>query len=253
MKTSIKTIPLLFTIQSFGFSIQGKKRKRNEDYWMVSNNKRSFFVSDGIGGKKRGEIASQTAISHLDYLFAEYSQSKKKLIDMIEIDEWIQKCMKTIHQEVQRCARYYEVNQMGATISFGHIFYPYFIYGSIGDSRIYEWDLRSKTLQLLTKDHVVKDLFKKSKNIEKKKLKLTRAIGLGKNSQADVGYRVLQPNNFYLLCTDGLYHAIHSDMMIDIFHKSSSPKEAIKRIHSKCIQKKVEDDATGVLVHVNSI
>lgn len=53
-------------IKSFGHSDVGRRREKNEDSFLVNDERRLYLVADGMGGHLGGEFASRLAVSTID-------------------------------------------------------------------------------------------------------------------------------------------------------------------------------------------
>ncbi|MGH3925497.1 MAG: PP2C family protein-serine/threonine phosphatase, partial [Pseudonocardiaceae bacterium] len=53
-----------------GLSDRGRVRERNEDRWSVDADLGLFIVSDGMGGRPAGEVASEVVVATLPTLVA---------------------------------------------------------------------------------------------------------------------------------------------------------------------------------------
>ena len=56
-------------IKSFGKTDTGLTRKGNEDYFLIKEDKLLFLLSDGIGGSRAGEVASQLSCKYFGKYF----------------------------------------------------------------------------------------------------------------------------------------------------------------------------------------
>ena len=86
---------------------------------------------------------------------------------------------------------------------------------NVGDSRVYQ--IRGKTILQLTEDHslVMEEVRKGNMTPEEardhpQKHVINRALGIFESTSADLSAHRVQPQDIYLLCTDGL-----SDMVSD--------------------------------------
>ena len=46
----------------FGYTDTGRRRKHNEDAWLADEKLGLFVVCDGVGGRARGEVASEETV-----------------------------------------------------------------------------------------------------------------------------------------------------------------------------------------------
>lgn len=55
----------MVTCTAAGLSDVGKKRKTNEDAFVLDTQTGLFVVADGMGGRRAGEVASRLVIEHI--------------------------------------------------------------------------------------------------------------------------------------------------------------------------------------------
>lgn len=207
-----------FRFQAAGLSDRGLKRAHNEDSLSVVPDLGLFLVADGMGGHSAGEVASRQAIETLvDYLrmsedetarFAPPAPNPK----LSETENRISTGVQLANRDVHKLAEdHNEFHGMGTTI-VGLLIDPDGTKAGIahvGDSRCYR--IRDGKIEQMTLDHswVSEQLQKKiitpeeAKNHRWKNV-ITRALGHRRDVEVDVQSVELQPNDIFLLCSDGL-------------------------------------------------
>ena len=117
-----------------------------------------------------------------------------------------------------------------------------------GDSRVYR--LRNETLVQLTRDHVSYDDVKNGETgkAEHTKYKLTRAIGLYERTNIETTTIELQPNDIFLLCSNGLYKRLDETQIARVLN--SSVAKGIKYAGAELIRETKQSDAEDGLSFV---
>lgn len=138
-------------ITYYGESITGR-RSNNEDSFLcekIDDRTYLFIVADGMGGYEHGEIASQLAVntflSHVKESFHEQilpTQLKSVL------EEGFLKTQVAVREEVEKDIDHLG---MGTTLVVLLIHNGSYVWGNIGDSRLYKID--SHGVEQITKDH----------------------------------------------------------------------------------------------------
>jgi len=190
-----------FLISACGQSDQGLARKRNEDSYLLANEKGIFVVADGMGGYAGGKVASELAVATLHEIFDKesFSQPLDTTVPRrgAEIAQAVQKANTAIFARAQTDA---QLAQMGTTIVAAR-FSPnkqraYIAH--VGDSRAYRF--RGGAMRRLTTDHTMKQLGYKGKGSEH----LYRAVGIAATVDVDLIIDRPRPDDVYLFCSDGL-------------------------------------------------
>lgn len=207
-----------------------------------------FAVADGLGGLNAGEVASATAIQTL--LNEYYSPSNASRIE------------RALHHAVQVAnLRVYDLAQehvehrgMGTTLtalalagSTGYI-------ANVGDSRVYR--LRGRTMAQLTTDHSeVADLVRTrivkpekaaqhpSRNV------LTKTIGHHLMLRPDFAREPVQPEDVFILCTDGVWSEVAEPELAHVVGKAE-PEDACRQIIDLCLDRHCDDNVTVQVVRV---
>jgi len=66
-----------FTIDAFGLTDVGRKRKHNEDAYALDVNEGLFIVADGMGGHAAGEVAAKITVETIGEFIAATRQKEE--------------------------------------------------------------------------------------------------------------------------------------------------------------------------------
>jgi PPM family protein phosphatase len=192
-----------------GLSDVGRYREQNEDHWTADPERGVFVVSDGMGGRVAGELASKIVAEVLpDFLvksldgIGELSGADAKQAVMHAIIE----LSELIHRESSKRPDFFG---MGATVVLAVIRPPHALLAHVGDSRAYL--LRGQVLRQLTKDHSIiqmlidmGQLAPEHAAMHPARAQITQFVGMESQVFPDVTYLEVQPGDRLLLCSDGL-------------------------------------------------
>ncbi len=202
-------------------------RKTNQDAYFFSKEYGIVIVSDGMGGHKGGEIASQLVV---DGLRDAYMASNQILLE--NVGSFLDDVLKSINAEILRQANADErIHGMGATVNYLQFAAGTVAIGHAGDSRTYlarilQTPSGEKTCALwqLTVDHNVgtfleRGIFKSSHfrtpPTERQKSRLTRGMGVTCDLSADLYTRTLMEDDVLVTCSDGLHGFVPEEAIID--------------------------------------
>ncbi|WP_262316249.1 Stp1/IreP family PP2C-type Ser/Thr phosphatase [Lacticaseibacillus parakribbianus] len=190
----------------------GQKRPNNEDYVGLFKNTANTtlaIVADGMGGHLGGDVASEMAVSHIGYAF-----EKTGTTDVETIVRWL---IFELQEEnaviLEKAQQYSDLTGMGTTLVAVIISGSRFVVANIGDSRCYLY--RRGRLMQITEDHsLVNELVKtgeltpqEAKNFPQKNV-ITRSLGVSADVDADVTIYDMEPDDYLLLCSDGLTNQV---------------------------------------------
>ncbi len=207
------------SIEAWGSTDVGMKRRLNEDVFAVHPEIGAFLVADGMGGHAAGEVASRLAADAI----VEFLRTRRSMLDEVTWPEhwdrersaagnFVVDAIEAGHQAVTRAvATDRELKGMGTTIVVA--FRPpgenRLVIAHVGDSRAYR--LRGDRLELLTEDHSwvheqVREgnLSEEAARTHPLKNVVTQALGGAADPVVDVRDVELEPGDLYLLCSDGL-------------------------------------------------
>lgn len=202
------------------------------------------IICDGMGGLSKGELASATLIKAFAKGFEE------KLPELLETHslEQIQKLWeKELLYWSDRLKDYGMNHQilLGTTFSGMLFVEEQYIWAHVGDSRIYE--VNEFMVEQLTEDHTViaRELARGTMTPEEAehsrlRNKLTQCIGASKELKPQLGSGLAQKGTSFLLCSDGLYHTISKDEMMEIQNNHYKTDDDLKKICYLTVKKAIE-------------
>lgn len=174
------------------------------------------LLADGMGGHNAGEVASQLAIEHLRQTLPQWVAQCATPPSAASVCQALSASLQQTNQAIWAHAQAHPAcKDMGTTIVLALFHGNQLFVGHLGDSRCYR--LRGGQLQALTSDHTALQeqlnhgwlTPEQACNAPSRHL-LTRALGTPGAVESDVAVHQVQPDDCYLLCSDGL-----SDMLQD--------------------------------------
>jgi PPM family protein phosphatase len=199
--------------RSAGLSDTGRKRRRNEDAFVLAPP--LFAVADGMGGAQAGEIASKLAAGALA------ESDRGELAGEHAVAELIQKANRRVFE---RAAEDPSASGMGTTVTVALVEDGTVAIGHVGDSRAYL--ARGGKLEQLTDDHsLVNELMKSGKlspeeaETHPQRSVITRALGTDPDVDVDTFTVDAQPGDVFLLCSDGLTSMVPDRAILDLLEQ----------------------------------
>jgi PPM family protein phosphatase len=194
----------------------GRARDNNEDAVVVDGDTRLCVLADGMGGYNAGEIASGMATAFIKSEMARWLSEAGRSAKVAEIRRALEICVDNANRSIFNAADSNpQYSGMGTTLVVGVFHGGTLILGHIGDSRCYR--LRNGELSQITKDHsllqeqIDAGLITQEQAVGSSiKNLVTRALGVEDAVMLDVNEYEVQPEDCYLMCSDGL-----SDMVDD--------------------------------------
>jgi len=250
----------------------GVAGKKNEDCFSVSSYRVSetdatpsvfAIVSDGIGGRRAGEVAAEMAVETISHMVAQ-SDARHPLDTL---DHAIQVTSDAIaskaRDDTQRLG-------MGTTCACAWVIGSQLFIASVGDSRVYL--LRRGSILQLTVDHTwVQEAMERGilgpedVRSHPNAHVIRRYLGSSKTPQADIRLRLakdesdtqarsnqglsLLPGDLLLLCTDGLTDVVEDDDIESTVHGLDLKTAAQALVDLACSRDGV-DNITVVLMLV---
>ncbi len=186
-------------------SDRGRKRPSNEDAFGFSVEDGVYVVCDGMGGAAAGEIASSVAVDEVLRLLAGRGQD-----DLVSMPGAVEEAIVAANDAIfSRAQSNQHLSGMGTTLVALAAQEKSVWVLNVGDSRCYR--LRNRCLELLTLDHsLVEEQVRMGRMTRSEAMRspyknvITRALGTQGRVTPDVFGMEAEPQDLFLLCTDGL-------------------------------------------------
>ena len=222
MSVGARVMDLKQSLQTASLTDPGRVRDHNEDCIESRPEIGLYVLADGMGGYNAGEVASGMATSLISDGLQEVWELRE--VERLGRDDAKALSEKLIKEQVARAnTAIFTTSQnnpecagMGTTLVVCHFFDNFLTAAHIGDSRLYR--LRGETMEQVTRDHsllqeqldsglITPDEARLSQN----KNLVTRALGIDPTVEAEVHVYETQPDDVYLLCSDGLSDMVEDD------------------------------------------
>ena len=223
-----------------------------EDPQVLQDRGALFVVADGLGGHKRGEVASALAVQQVKDFYYHDQQGDIPT---------------ALHQAIEQAnSAVYQANQteraegasdigMGATCVAAVLHHQTLYAANVGDSRVYI--LRDGELRQVTQDHsLVAQLVERgeitpaeARTHEKRNL-IYRALGEPK-VEVDLFTEPVQEGDTFVLCTDGLWGVLE-DAELTAIIQHYDPEESAQHLISRANAAGGPDNVTAIVVRVSA-
>lgn len=234
----------------------GCQRQKNEDNYFVSPDNRVFAVADGMGGALGGARASKLTVEAIEALWKENPPSST---DRDAIRQWLVEAVTAANRSVFSVAEQdSSVRGMGTTVVVAvqsddnHLHIAH-----VGDSRAYL--VREGKPVLLTQDHsVVQEMVRAGRLTEEQarinpyKNLITRCLGHDDKVEIDQTPVELKPEDWIVLCTDGLPTVLRDEQIGEVVEGVTEPESACDELVKHTIDGGAPDNVTVVAVRYES-
>jgi serine/threonine protein phosphatase PrpC len=248
-------------IEAYGRTDVGRRRKINEDSFLVSPETSLFAVCDGMGGHNAGEVASRMAIETIS-AFIERSAVEKEITwpwgldaDLSFDANRLKTAIRLANARVFQAAdNREELTGMGTTVVTVLVSGDTMTIGSAGDSRCYL--VRDGALKQLTRDDswvsaALGEGILNSDDVEHHPLRnvITKAVGARDAIDLDVLEHDLRPGDLVMLCSDGLHGMVNDqDIERTVLASPGSLEETSARLVDAANEAGGRDNVTVVLL-----
>ena len=248
-------------IEAHGATDVGRRRKLNEDNFLVDERNRLYAVCDGMGGHNAGEVASRMAIEALSG-FVTSSAAEREITWPWGIDanlsfdaNRLKTAIKLANARVFQAAdNREELTGMGTTVVATLVSGDALTIGSAGDSRCYL--VRKGELRQLTRDDswvsaALGEGILNSDDVEHHPLRnvITKAVGARDSIDLDLIEHHLQPGDVVMLCSDGLHGMLNDHELGRLLLPSPGPlEETTARLVDAANEAGGRDNVTVVLL-----
>ncbi len=237
-------------MHSSGITDTGSKRKNNQDSIFFSDEPvgslpNLYIVADGMGGHRAGDKASRMAID----ITVEFIK-KSTLENPIAI---LKRAMIYANNEIYKSAnKDPDLVGMGTTMVAAVALEGKLYVANVGDSRLY---VVNNDIRQITMDHSLVEEMIRSGELERKKGRnhpekniITKAMGSKDEVVPDFFEIDMEPDDKYVLCSDGLSNMVEDDEIRDIVVDYRDIKDATKALVDRANYYGGSDNISVVIV-----
>jgi protein phosphatase len=243
-----------------GMTHVGMKRTHNEDNLCLLAEESLYIVADGMGGHASGEVASAMAVETVTSFFRmttrdeevtwPFKEEKNLRYDENRLVAGIKFSNQRIFEAAAREARF---KGMGTTIVTAFFTQGGAYLGHVGDSRGYR--IRDDRIEQITDDHSLLNDYIKANKLTPEEIEhfphknvIVRALGMKETVQVDVNRLDPKPEDYYLLCSDGLSSMINDDKILEITLNSRDLESACENLVGAANAAGGTDNITVILI-----
>jgi PPM family protein phosphatase len=225
----------------------GKKRRRNEDAYVVAPP--LFAVADGMGGAQAGEVASKLAAAALEDTDLGSLHGEQRIAALIQ---------EANRRVYERSSSDPSTSGMGTTMTVALVEDGFVAIGHVGDSRAYL--VRDGRIEQLTEDHSLVNELLKSGRLSPEEAEghpqrsvITRAVGTDPDVDVDTFTFEPKDGDLYLLCSDGLTDMVDDRGILDVLERNRGDLDrATKELVREANRGGGEDNITVVAFEIAS-
>lgn len=215
-------------------------------------------VCDGMGGLKKGEVASAAAVN----AFGAWFDANLSCLPSFDSRNFTQvrrqwgELVDKLHQGLLNYAKKNMI-QLGTTIAAFFAYGDRYLTMNVGDSRIYE---RKKSLRQMTEDQslVAREIAagriteEESRHHPQRNI-LLQCLGAGDQVTPVFIEGKVQGDALYLLCTDGLSHEVSPKELEERFqtvylNSKDAMTSALREVTELCMARGETDNITSILL-----
>lgn len=237
----------LILVSAVGRTDPGRRRKHNEDAYLVMEDQAVFAIADGMGGYAAGEVASQLAVDVLQEAFNTRTFTGEPDPAMPRRGDELVRAIQMSNTAILTQARANEAQSgMGTTIvscRFSPNKQRVYI-AHVGDSRLYR--IRDGEIKQLTTDHTLGAVGITGPAASK----LSRAVGIQDVVDVDLNIDAPKVGDSYLLCSDGLSKMVPEPMIREVVEQHPDLDACVERLVTLANERGGRDNVTVILVRV---
>jgi serine/threonine protein phosphatase PrpC len=228
---------------------RGRKRKVNEDSFVVQEDRHLFVVADGMGGHTGGKIASHQAVDTIAASFdtGDFGDLVAGLPrDGAELAASIQSANQAVWEQACKDTSLKGMGTTVVAVRFAPAKARLYI-GHVGDSRCYR--LRDGVFEMLTSDHTLAAMGVRGQAGEM----LTRAVGVTAAVKIDLILAAPRPGDVFLLCSDGLTKMVSETEIAGILANTLDPEIAVHALIEQANHNGGKDNITAIVIQVHDV
>ena len=232
----------------------GRKRPKNEDTFLVDDEKRLFVVADGMGGHVGGDVASQLAVESIGATLDRVERHEITLLGQDLLRFAFRAANREVFRHAQEAFPGQEIGTTAVALLFGR---THVAIAHVGDSRAYR--LRGAAIERLTHDHsYVADLVKaglltdEQARVHPRRNWILRSVGYQPDVEVDACVTPVRPADRFVLCSDGLCGFV-TDEEIAAIAGDPDVCDAAAKLVELANDRGGEDNITVLVVNVDRV
>jgi protein phosphatase len=237
----------LILVTAVGRTDAGKRRKHNEDSYLVLPDHNLFVIADGMGGYAAGEVASALATEVISEAYKTSTFVGESDPTRPKRGDELVRAIQMSNEAILTQARANEAQHgMGTTLvscRFSPNKQRVYI-AHVGDSRCYR--VRGTEIKQMTADHTLGAVGITGPAAAK----LSRAVGIADTVEVDLTIDHPQVGDYYMLCSDGLSKMVPDDMICKIMVEESDLDKSVNKLVDTANERGGRDNITVILIRV---
>jgi len=249
-------------LRSWARTDVGRKRKHNEDSFLVDEGLGLYVVADGMGGHAAGEVASAQAVSSIRLSLAEARPVLESFAKEPTPESREQVAALMEKAILRACTDIYALatadtskRGMGTTVVSLLVAGKKAVVGHVGDSRVYLF--RNGRAHQLTEDHTIIQEQLKRGLITKEQIAtaenknvITRAVGIQASVAVDTLVTDVLPGDLFVLCSDGLHGYLADDELPQLLAQERDKLADL--LVDLALQRGGKDNVTAICISVEA-
>jgi protein phosphatase len=222
----------------------GLVRQRNEDDYLVQPRTGLWAVADGMGGHDSGHLASATVIQALQSVG--FPASAPDLLARFE--DRVRRANLRLKEAAEARGR----GVMGATVAALLTHGDFYACIWSGDSRVYL--VRDGEIAQITRDHTEAQELVERGVLSREEARrwpgsnvVTRAIGVYDDVELDLEHGVMQPDDRFVICSDGLTAHVEDREILERV-STLMPQQACDALVGLTLERGATDNVTVLVV-----
>ncbi len=251
-------------VVSAGLTDVGRKRNHNEDSFLIDDELQLYVVADGMGGHAGGGTASRIAVETIDKELRRAREGRDNPFTTVPNlqDALLPEALRTAVERA--CQAIFSTAQddprlagMGTTVISLVVRDNHAFFAHVGDSRAYL--IRGSLIQQISEDHSLVNEQIKAGMITPEEAKhsrykniITRSVGFEEEVQVDVMGLVAEPEDVFLLCSDGLANMMEDKEMHEVVAGCPTFEDIPKRLIDLANDRGGDDNITVIVVRMTT-